>query len=115
MTIRKLEPETETQFDPGRLIPSFRSYRAPVTEAIVDNARAYDPRDLSLNAIKTAVPAVLGLVMIWFGLTNTGSYYTLATRFSGGLLADVFYGWQLGTLIAIVGAILIYHSITTYK
>lgn len=67
-------------------------------------------QDTFLHALKLAVPAVVGLVMIVFGLTTTGSYYTSASRF-GGWLADIWYGWQAGTFLAIVGGILIYDAI----
>lgn len=56
------------------------------------------------------ITALLGLAMIWFGLTSTGSYYSSATRF-GGELANIFYGWQIGTLAAMVGVVLIYHAV----
>jgi hypothetical protein len=56
------------------------------------------------------VEGVAGMLAVWFGLTSTGSYYTTASRFAGDL-ATVFYGYQLGTLMAIVGVLLVYDSV----
>lgn len=57
---------------------------------------------------------VAGLIMIFFGLTSTGSFYAPASKF-GGILASIFYEWQVGTLVAIIGCILIYDSLKTFK
>lgn len=57
---------------------------------------------------------VAGIIMIFFGLTSTGSFYTPASKF-GGVLASIFYEWQVGTLVAIIGCILIYDSLKTFK
>jgi hypothetical protein len=65
-----------------------------------------DPR----MVIRVVLPVFVGLGFIWFGLTTTGSYYEPASRF-GGILADIWYSWQLGTLMAIVGSIAIYDAI----
>jgi hypothetical protein len=52
----------------------------------------------------------IGLIMIYFGLTSTGSYFTPASRFTKEL-AGAFYTYQLGTLVAMVGVVLIYDAI----
>jgi hypothetical protein len=54
--------------------------------------------------------AVFGLAMIYFGLTTSGSYYQPATHFSGDL-ATLFYVYQLGTLIAMAGVVLVYDAV----
>jgi len=68
------------------------------------------PQEAFIRTIKIFGPAGVGVVMIVFGLTNSGSYYMQASRF-GGVLADVFYGWQAGTFLAMIGTILIYDAI----
>jgi len=60
--------------------------------------------------IKILIPAVAGVFLLWFGLTSAGSYYESSSRF-GGLLYGLIYGQQLGTLMAIIGGILVYDSI----
>lgn len=50
---------------------------------------------------------VLGAGLIFIGLVNTGSFHTNAGKM-GGLLATLFYEYQIGVLMACVGTILIY-------
>lgn len=63
-----------------------------------------------MQTIKIFLPMVGGIVLIVFGLTTTGSYYTTAGRF-GGVLAEIWYGWQLGNLLAMIGVVAIYDAI----
>jgi hypothetical protein len=63
-----------------------------------------------MQTLKIFLPTVGGIILIVFGLTTTGSYYTPAGRF-GGALADIWYGWQLGNLLAMVGVVAIYDAI----
>jgi hypothetical protein len=56
------------------------------------------------------VQGVIGAVLIYFGLTSTGSYYMPASRFAGDL-ATVFYQYQIGVLLSMVGVVLIYDAI----
>ena len=56
---------------------------------------------------------VAGLGLIFFGLVNTGSFYTNAGKM-GGILATVFYEYQVGTLMACIGSILLYDLIKGY-
>jgi hypothetical protein len=57
---------------------------------------------------------LVGAVLIFLGLTNTGSFYTSAGKF-GGFLATLFYEWQFGTFMTVIGAILIYDAIKSFK
>ena len=63
-----------------------------------------------LQALKIGIPIIGGIILIAFGLSTTGSYYIPATRFGGGL-AEFWYGWQAGNLLAIIGGIAIYDAI----
>ena len=56
---------------------------------------------------------VAGLALIFFGLVNTGSFYTNAGKM-GGMLATIFYEYQAGTLMACVGSILLYDLVKGY-
>lgn len=69
-----------------------------------------NPQEAFVQTAKVFAPAGVGLLLIWFGLTSTGSYYAPASRF-GGELADIFYGWQAGTFLAMVGTVLVYDAI----
>jgi hypothetical protein len=108
-------------------VPPDTDYEYPNSEAVYGKAR-YDPvaiaatrpvqaprQHFKLNFSMKKMPlliaeGVAGFVAIYFGLTQTGSYYTPASRFAGDL-ATVFYGYQLGTLMAMVGVVLIYDAI----
>jgi hypothetical protein len=68
------------------------------------------PQEAFVRTAKIFAPAGIGLVMIVFGLTTSGSYYMPASRF-GGVLADIWYGWQAGTFMAMIGTVLIYDAI----
>ncbi len=74
------------------------------------NRVSLSPQEAFIRTAKIFAPMAIGLVLIVFGLTSTGSYYTSISRFAGPL-ADVFYGWQAGTLLAMIGTILIYDAI----
>ena len=60
--------------------------------------------------IKVVIPIFIGCAMIWFGLTTSGSYYEPESRMSG-FLSQVWYIWQMGTLMAMAGTILVYDAI----
>lgn len=82
----------------------------PTQEKVWGNPTLLSPQDKFMKMVKIAVPTVVGILLIVFGLSNTGSYFTPAGRFAG-FLADIFYTWQIGTLLAIVGAILVYDAV----
>ena len=84
--------------------------KGPAVVKPAENIRNLNPRDAFIKAAKLAVPILIGGIMIWLGLTTTGSYFESASRFKG-VLADVFYTWQIGTFIAMIGCILIYDAI----
>lgn len=67
-----------------------------------------------VSTVKTVIVSTVGLGLVWFGLTSTGSYFMPASRFAG-VLGEIFYTYQLGTLAAIAGAILVYDSIKGYR
>jgi hypothetical protein len=95
------DPDVESLFE-----EPLQKKQRPVTVSIATE----NPRELLPLVLKITVPAFLGLILIAFGLTTTGSYYVAATRF-GGILATIWYSWQLGTFLAILGGILIYDAI----
>lgn len=100
MRIVEIDPLTES-FDSGSMFEESPAVKQKVS---------LDQREAFIRTAKIFAPAGIGLLMIWFGLTSTGSYFIPATKF-GGFLAGLFYGWQFGNLIAMVGIVLIYDAI----
>jgi hypothetical protein len=100
MRIVEIDPLTES-FDTDSVFEE---------KPAVKKKMSLDPREAFGRTAKIFAPAGVGLLFIWFGLTSTGSYFISATRF-GGFLAGLFYGWQFGNLLAMVGIVLIYDAI----
>jgi hypothetical protein len=94
-------------------LPSFfqRKVKAdPFLEETILLEETKPKMAVNWNAIgKLVVQVAIGVVFVYFGLTSTGSYYEPASRFSGDL-ATVFYVYQLGTLMAIVGCLIGYDA-----
>lgn len=95
--IEEFDPVNEYGIQPAHSIDQIQNHKL-------------NPQDALIKTAKIFVPAGIGLVLIIFGLTNTGSIYTSASQFHG-VFADVFYGWQAGNLMAMVGCILIYDAV----
>jgi hypothetical protein len=76
----------------------------------IQSKNKLSPQEAFIRTAKIFAPAGVGLILIWFGLTTTGSYYTPAGRF-GGFLADIWYGWQAGNFLAMIGTVLIYDAV----
>lgn len=74
------------------------------------NRVSLSPQEAFIRTAKIFAPMGVGIILIVFGLTNTGSYFTPVGQFKG-TLADIFYGWQAGNLMAMVGVVLIYDAI----
>jgi hypothetical protein len=53
---------------------------------------------------------VAGLIILWFGIFNAGSFYGTSSRFSGAL-ANLFYVWQVGNVLEIIGVVAVYHNV----
>jgi hypothetical protein len=96
------------EFDPTDPSSLFDDPSDHIVNAV--NRVSLSPQEAFIRTAKIFAPMGVGLILIVFGLTNTGSYYTPIGQFRG-MLADIFYGWQAGNLIAMVGVILIYDSI----
>jgi hypothetical protein len=98
--IEEFVPELEGPFFEDPLVP----------QVVKKNKKQFDSRETLLETVKIFVPAGIGMLLVWLGLTTTGSYFIPASRF-GGVLFEIFYLWQAGTLMAMVGAILVYDAI----
>jgi hypothetical protein len=53
----------------------------------------------------------VSLLLIWFGITSTGSYYGPITGRFAGILAEIFYQYQAGMVMAMVGLLVIYATL----
>ena len=78
--------------------------------AIATKREKLSPQEAFIQTTKIFGPIGVGLILIVFGLTSTGSYFSPVGKFAGAL-ADIFYGWQAGTFLAMIGSILIYDAI----
>ena len=85
-------------------LPSFRK-----SQPVLDTPVQHEGRNLTGYA-RPVLQVLGGIILIWFGLTSTGSYFQPFTRFTG-TLATVFYEYQLGTVIVMTGVLLIYHTL----
>jgi len=77
-----------------------------VQETIIHSKSLIDWKKMSRLILQIGI----GVVFVYFGLTTTGSYYEPASRVSGDL-ATVFYVFQFGTLLTIIGCIIGYDAI----
>lgn len=98
----------------GFSLPSIRLPSFGRKKTVVDIEDVPHVREIAhpgwQEFIKQILPQfIVGVICVYFGLTSTGSYYQPATRFAGDI-ATVFYGYQLGTLIAIFGCFLAYDA-----
>jgi len=91
------------EFDPNEEMKAF-------TEAVEQKRVSLNPGEAFVRTAKIFAPAGVGLILVGFGAITTGSMYTSATQFHGPL-ADIFYGWQAGNLLAMIGSILIYDAV----
>lgn len=53
---------------------------------------------------------LIGLGVLWFGIFNAGGFYEQGSRLSGDL-AVLFYVWQAGTVLEIIGVIIAWESL----
>ena len=68
---------------------------------------------LKLGALLIAQLAV-GLILLFIGVSAAGSYFSPTGKF-GGILATLFYSYQLGTLLIITGTIFIYDVVRSIR
>jgi hypothetical protein len=94
---------------PQYVEPQEKKRRLPtITLPKIDTSNS---KKIGFAMVKLAVSVIL----IWFGLTSTGSYFGPASGKFGGQLAQIFYQFQIGTLIACIGIVLVYDAITKLR
>ena len=72
---------------------------------------ATNSKKIGMAMVKLAVSVIL----IWFGLTSTGSYFGPASGRFGGQLAQIFYQYQIGSLVCMFGVVILYDAITKLR
>lgn len=99
-------PADIVEFDPMDTLLECSGYEM-LPEAMQEkvNPFAGDTKTIA----KRLVPAIVGAFLIFIGLTTSGSYFLLSTRMFD-TMATIFYTYQVGTLMAMVGAILVYDT-----
>lgn len=93
---RQPQPE-ERAFQDTRKVGLFKRPAREVNE----------PRRLSI--IIRGLLAFVGLSLIGLGAMLNGSWYTPATAFHGAI-ADIVYGYSVGAILLVFGAIVAYHG-----
>jgi len=73
----------------------------PVSHTVAPITSPFQRFSLPFNLTSSLMFGVGILVMI-FGATTAGSFYSATSRFKG-VLASMFYEWQVGTIILVVG------------
>lgn len=101
-------PGAIEEFDPSELLYEDSGYE-PLPDETQESWRFRFNGDY--KALVTAfAPLVVGLVFVFGGLSLTGSYFLLSTRLFD-FPATIAYTYQAGTMVAMIGAILIYDTI----
>jgi len=96
----------------GFKLPSFFQ-RKEKTDPFFEEATLIEPKTktkVNWKPIgKLVAQVAIGVILVGVGLFSTGSYYTPPSRFTAEL-ATLFYTYQLGTLLAIIGCIVGYDA-----
>lgn len=102
-------PKSETDWlDEPEQVSEYTDY--PVQEVEPEQSERKKPVFNKKRTVKFIIECLIGFVLIGFGIINAGSYYTSATRFSG-VLADVFYLYQAGPIMIMIGIVVVYDSL----
>ena len=121
IAIRRIEDPT-LDFDSSKTIcPEIRKAEQ-VTEDLLEDATAISqphvfehpvlverPQKANTSVLTAVIMIVGGIGLLWFGIFNAGSFYASGTRMSGQL-ATIFYVWQVGNIMEIIGCILAYNG-----
>lgn len=110
LPFRRIEnPATPPASKPAQKRPAV--VQEPLEPLFEDEARPStlikpqnEPVSVSRNIIIPAGGLLVCIGLLWYGIFNAGSFYMQSTRFSGDL-ATIFYVWQVGTLLEIIGVV----------
>ena len=108
MAVRKIPELTR----PPEQIPIPTPVRRVITPeetiAVAETVRV-NTYNRTTEYLKIAAEVVVGIVILWFGIYNAGSVFEMSSRMEGWL-AVFFYTYQIGTLLEILGMIILYDS-----
>jgi hypothetical protein len=112
-----LNPQPQ-QVPPRQFIPFVPPQPTPTAQRTITIPSVTLPTLNTTNAKKYGIALVkmaIAIVFIWFGLTSTGSFFGPASSKFAGQLAQVFYVFQVGTLLAMIGVVLAYDAISRLR
>jgi hypothetical protein len=104
----KFQQPDENLFEPEHPIEHIRA--ATQTNTFL-RFRGFLHHPLALMSVWVAVELIFAAVMVFLGVTFGGSYYGPASGKFTGMLATIFYQWQVGTIITVIGVIAAYDAI----
>lgn len=68
--------------------------------------------DMKLSTKSLLIRLIISGILIYFGITTSGSYFGAVSARLTGDFARLFYSWGMGYLMAMIGLIIVYD---TYK
>lgn len=105
-------PEWKTTYSPDSIpIENFPLVKKRFQFPRLSFPKLYKP---SFNLKKVGIMVVkdvLGVGLVWFGITNTGSYFGPKSGVFGGFMAELFYRNQFGMILAVIGVLLVYDTL----
>ena len=102
-----LGPTRPPEQDLPKQEPARQNPESPKIEK-TDIIVSHEKTTIFDKVYRPIIGVVVGLLLLYFGVWNMGGFYLPGSRLSGSL-AIFWYVWQIGTLLEIAGAILVYH------
>ena len=66
---------------------------------------------LALISSRKFIRAIASLVLVYLGIALGGSYFGPVSGKFTGIIATIFYQWQVSTLMVIIGCIVLYDTV----
>ena len=106
--IRQFKQPDENLFEPADTIEKIRA--VPQSDTLL-RLRGFLHHPLALLSFWVIVELAVAGILILAGITLGGSYYGPASGRFGGFLATLFYQWQVGTIVLVIGIIAAYDAV----
>ena len=124
MAFREIKPVTEIDklFEPEQPTTSVRG----TIPATMDLRKRFAPSlpPLTIPAfpqlnksgvsLTTVIGFVCALALIWVGATTSGTFYGPASGKFAGILATIFYQYQLGTMLEFFGILILWDIVKRF-
>ena len=101
-------PVDDNLFEP--LQPTQTVRANPLVETL-PRFQGFVRNPAALLSFATGVRLIVAVIMVILGIVLGGSYFGPVAGKFGGMLATVFYQWQIGTILIIAGMILAYDTL----